>query len=46
MRQTDGQTDTAHHFIMPPPYGGWGIIMSLPSLSDVELVIFQSLSTP
>ena len=23
MRQTDGRTDTAYHFIMLPPYVGW-----------------------
>jgi len=22
-RQTDGQTDTGHHFIIPAPYGAW-----------------------
>jgi len=26
MQQTGRQTDTGHHFIMPPPYGGWDII--------------------
>jgi len=32
----DGQTDTAHHFVMPPPYGGQDIKNYNGLTSDLE----------
>ena len=35
----DRQTSDAHHRLMPPPYGGGGIIKGLVLASEVDLVI-------